>query len=128
MGATRHGAVFDAAAVRALGLECRAWLEQALSEPASGRWDATVAITHFGPSFRSADPRYGRQPTTASFCNADDDLLPRADLWIHGHVHVRHDYEVPRAGRSPGRVVCQARGLAKKGEDVGFDPLKVVEV
>ena len=79
-------------------------------------WDSTVVITHFAPSLQSADPRFGHQPGTASFCNADDDLLPLADLWLHGHLHCRHDYLVERAGRRPARVVCQARGLASKGE------------
>jgi hypothetical protein len=88
----------------------------------------TVVITHFAPSLRSADPRYGRQPGTASFCNADDDLIPRADLWIHGHLHCRHDYAVDRPGRAPARVVCQARGLVKKGEATGFDPCRLFEV
>jgi hypothetical protein len=60
-----------------------------------------VVITHFAPSLRSADPRFGRQPGTASFCNADDDLIPRADLWLHGHLHCRHDYGVPRPGARP---------------------------
>jgi hypothetical protein len=128
MGATRNGQPFDAEAVRALGLECRSWLEQALSEPSHGRWDKTVAVTHFGPSLRSADPRYGRQAATASFCNADDDLIPRADLWLHGHLHCRHDYLVERIGQRPSRVVCQARGLGSKGESEGFDPLRVIEV
>jgi hypothetical protein len=128
MGASRAGRPFDAEAVRALGLECRAWLEQVLSESPAGRWDKTVAITHFAPSLRSADPRYGPQPTTASFCNADDDLIPRADLWIHGHLHCRHDYLVTRPGLQASRVLCQARGLEKKGEAETFDPLKIVEV
>jgi len=128
MGASRHGAPFDAEVVRVLGLECRAWLEGALSEPAAGRWDKTVVITHFAPSLRSADPRYGPQPTTASFCNADDDLIPRADLWIHGHLHCRQDYLVPRPGLHAARVVCQARGLQKKGEAEGYDPLRIIEV
>lgn len=128
MAATRGGVAFDAAAVRAEGLACRAWLEAALAEPAAGRWAATVAITHFGPSLRSADPRYGSQNGTASFCNADDDLIPLADLWLHGHLHCRHDYRVDRPGRRPTRVVCQARGLASKGEDAGFDAGKLIEV
>jgi hypothetical protein len=127
MAATRAGTAFDALAVRAEGLACRAWLEQALAEPAAGRWDATVVVTHFAPSLRSADPRYGPQPGTASFCNADDDLIGRADLWLHGHLHCRHDYLVERAGRKPTRVVCQARGLAGKGEDAGYDALRVIE-
>jgi calcineurin-like phosphoesterase family protein len=114
--------------VRVLGLACRAWLERTLEEPPQDRWDRTVVITHFAPSLRSADPRFGPQPTTASFCNADDDLIPRADLWIHGHLHCRHDYLVPRPGLHAARVVCQARGLEKKGEAVGYDPLRVIEV
>jgi hypothetical protein len=125
---TQGGQPFDAAAVRREALACRAWLELALQTPPAGRWDATVAITHFGPSLRSADPRYGRQPGTASFCNADDDLIPRADLWLHGHLHCRHDYSVARAGRAPARVVCHARGLAKKGEAEGHDPLRLITV
>jgi hypothetical protein len=35
---------------------------------------------------------------------------------------------VPRAGRAPARVVSQARGLVKKGEDQGFEPLKLFGV
>ncbi|MBQ0959775.1 metallophosphoesterase [Ideonella sp. 4Y11] len=125
---TRAGQIFDAAAVRAEAQVCRDWLEQALAEPAQGRWDATLVITHFAPSLRSADPRYGRQPGTASFCNDDEDLVTRADLWLHGHVHCRHAYALPRPGRAPARVVCQARGLVSKGEDEGWDALRLIEV
>jgi hypothetical protein len=128
MNATRGGAPLDAAGVRDEGLACRAWLERVLAEPPAGRWDATVAVTHFAPSLRSADPRYGRQPGTASFCNADDDLVPRADLWLHGHLHCRHDYLVDRPGRRPTRVACNARGLADKGENEGHDPLRLIEL
>jgi hypothetical protein len=128
MAATRGGQAFTVAAVREEGRACRAWLEAELSRVPHRAWDKTVVVTHFGPSLRSADPRYGRQPGTASFCNADDDLLPRADLWLHGHLHCRHDYRVDRAGRRPTRVVCNARGLAAKGEADGHDARFVVEV
>jgi hypothetical protein len=134
MNATRQGQPFDTAAVREEGLLCRAWLEAELARrPAAaagnaGGWVATCVITHFAPSLKSADPRYGKQPGTASFCNADDDLIPRADLWLHGHLHCRHDYTVARPGAAPSRVVCQARGLVKKGEADGHDPLRVFEV
>ena len=127
MAARRAGQPFEAEHVRVEGLACRAWLEQALAVPAPAR-QRTVVITHFAPSLRSADPRYGLQNGTASFCNADDDLIPRADLWLHGHLHCRHDYLVPRAGRRPSRVVCQARGLVHKSEHEGFDALRVFEV
>lgn len=126
MGSTLRDTPFDVPALRAESLACRAWLDAELRRP--GPWDATVAITHFAPSLRSADPRYGARPGTASFCNADDDLIPLADLWLHGHLHCRHDYLVDRLGRHPTRVVCQAAGLAAKGETEGLDPLRLITV
>ncbi|HZT56321.1 MAG TPA: metallophosphoesterase [Burkholderiaceae bacterium] len=126
MRSTRHGAPFDAAAVREESLACRDWLHGELTRP-RGDWDKTVVVTHFAPSLRSADPRYGAQPGTASFCNADDALLPLADLWLHGHLHWRFDYLVPHAGGAT-RVVCNARGLARKGEADGYPPVWVLEL
>ena len=128
MGSSLRGQPFDAAAMRAQALHCRDWLATELARPCEGRWDKTVVITHFAPSLHSADGRYGSQPSTASFCNADDTLLPQADLWLHGHLHCRHDYQVPRTGKPPVRVVCQARGLAAKGEVDGFDADKLIEI
>ncbi len=124
MAATRNGAPFDAAAVREEALRCRAWLAQelALGEQ-GGDWDATVAITHFAPSLRSADPRYGRQPGTASFCNDDEELFGGARLWLHGHLHCQHDYHLGKT-----RVICNARGHARKGEAAGFEPKLLIEV
>ncbi|MCH7342683.1 metallophosphoesterase [Pelomonas sp. CA6] len=124
MGATLDGRVFDAAAVRELGLANKAWLKRELEQAFDG---PTLVVTHFAPSLRSADPRYGQQPTTASFCNDDEDLLPLATLWVHGHLHCRHDYRVAHA-RGETRVVCNARGHGRKGEALGFDPLRVLEL
>ncbi|MCY7316038.1 MAG: metallophosphoesterase [Rubrivivax sp.] len=132
MATTRHGQPFDAPAVREESLRCRDWLTLELQRrPPSAQqdaWDRTLVITHFAPSLRSADPRYGAQPGTASFCNADDDLIARADVWLHGHLHCRHDYLVDRPASRATRVVCQARGVAHKGEHAGFDPGRVIEV
>lgn len=125
MQATRGGAVFDAAAVREEALACRHWLEAELARR-SAEWTHTVVVTHFAPSLKSADARYGQQPSTASFCNADDDLLQHADLWLHGHVHCRHDYRVDRPGRRAMRVVCQSRGLALRGEHAGYEAGKLI--
>jgi len=127
MAARRDGAPFDAAAVRSEALACRAWLAATLAEPSQGRWERSVAITHFAPSLRSADPRYGPLPSTASFCNADDDLLPQASLWLHGHLHCRKDYSVEHADGSRTRVMSQARGLHSKGETTGFDPRLLID-
>ncbi|TCS98380.1 calcineurin-like phosphoesterase family protein [Tepidimonas ignava] len=114
----RHGRLFDAEAMRAEALACQAWLREALAQPWSG---PTVVVTHFAPSLRSADPRYGLQPGTAGFCNALDDLLAHVDLWLHGHLHCRHDYRVGRC-----RVVAHPLGYADKGEQQGFDPDRLI--
>jgi len=127
MAAQRGGTPFDAAAVREEALACRGWLASTLQEPAEGRWQRSVAITHFAPSLRSADPRYGPLPSTASFCNADDDLLPHASLWLHGHLHCRHNYAVQHVDGRSTRVVSQARGLAAKGETEGFDAGRLID-
>ncbi len=127
MRATQDGEPFGPEAVRREALACREWLAGELSRPNDG-WDATVVLTHFGPSLRSGDPRYGRQPGTASFCNADDDLMPGADVWIHGHLHCRHDYVVSHDDGRRTRVVCNARGHAHRGEAEGYDGLYVLEV
>ncbi len=121
MQSNRHGEVFGVDAVRALALAQRAWLAAELVR--TGDWDATVAITHFAPSLKSADPRYGRQPGTASFCNNDEDLLAHAQLWLHGHLHCRHDYRIGST-----RVVANARGHFRKGEADGFDGQRVISV
>ena len=126
MNATRDGRPYDAAAVRADALAARAWLERELAS--TGDWDATVVVTHFAPSLRSADPRYGARPGTASFCNADDDLIPAADVWMHGHLHCFHDYRVPRPQGGTTRVVCNARGHAAKGEADAYVPRLLLEV
>ncbi len=109
---TRRGDLMLAPGWRELGLECQQWLRQALATPFAG---TTVVVTHFAPSLRSADPRYGLRPGTAGFCNALDDLLPMAQLWLHGHLHCPHDYV---AGGC--RVVANPMGYASKGEQAGF--------
>ncbi len=119
-GALRHGKLWLAEAIRELALECQAWLRAALAQPFDG---PTVVITHFAPSLRSNDVRYGLTPGTAGFCNALDALLAQADLWLHGHLHCAHDYQ---AGRC--RVLANPLGYAAKGEQAGFLPTLTVDV
>ncbi len=119
-GATRAGAPWLAEGWRQQGLLCHQWLRQALSEPFDG---PTVVVTHFAPSLRSADPRYGLTPGTAGFCNGLDDLLPLAQLWLHGHLHCQHDYV-----EGGCRVVANTLGYAAKGEQAGFRPQLVLTV
>lgn len=120
-GGTRHGEPFLAEPMREQALVCQDWLRSALQPPHDG---PTVVVTHFAPSLRSADPRYGLVPGTAGFCNALDDLLPQADLWLHGHLHTPVDYQA-RGQRADGsawqcRVLANPLGYARKGEQAHF--------
>jgi hypothetical protein len=119
-GAMRGGEPFMARGWRELGLACQAWLRDALQQPFDG---PTVVVTHFAPSLRSADPRYGLVPGTAGFCNALDDLLPRATLWLHGHLHCQQDYL-----HNGCRVLANTLGYARKGEQEGFREQFVIDV
>lgn len=117
---TRHGAPWLAEGLREQARVCQAWLRSALAQPFDG---PTVAITHFAPSLLSADPRYGMVPGTAGFCNALDDLLPHAQLWLHGHLHAPSDYRVGNC-----RVVANPLGYARKQEQVSFKPNLLIEI
>ncbi len=112
--AMRDGRPMLAEAWREQGLVCQQWLREALGRPFDG---PTVVVTHFAPSLRSADPRYGVTPSTAGFCNSLEPLLAQAQLWLHGHLHCQHDYMAHGC-----RVVANTLGYAAKGEQADFRP------
>ncbi len=120
MASERKGQLFDAKAMRDLALQCQDWLRNALGDAFAG---PTVVVTHFAPTLHSMDPRYGPSPGTAGFCNALDDWLPRADLWLHGHLHCPTDVVVGRC-----RIVANPLGYSDKNEQAGFLPLQLIEV
>jgi predicted phosphodiesterase len=120
MGGQRHGRLFDAEAMRSLALDCQHWLREALAPGFDG---TTVVVTHFAPTLHSADPRYGLSPGTAGFCNALDELLPLADLWLHGHLHCPQDLQVGRC-----RIVANPLGYAHKNEQAAFRPDGLIRV
>lgn len=114
--------------LRPLALAAEQWLRGVLDTPFDG---PTVAVTHFAPTLRSADPRYGLAPGTAGFCNDLDPLLARAQVWMHGHLHCPHDYLVE--GVDDGRpwacrVVANPRGYARNGEQAAFREGFVVDI
>ena len=119
-GTTRAGEPWLAPQVRNQALICQAWLRQALAQPFDG---PIVAVTYFAPSLRSADPRYGLVPGTAGFCNALDDLLSQAQLWLHGHLHCPSDYV-----HQGCRVLANPRGYDSKGEQLRFVARRTVTI
>lgn len=120
MAGVRHGRLFDAESMRGLALDCQQWLRGALADAFEG---PTVVVTHFAPTLHSADPRYGLSPGTAGFCNGLDELLPMADLWLHGHLHCPTDVQVGRC-----RIVANPLGYASKGEQLAYQPQLLIDV
>ena len=128
--ATEHGAFRAEDALRDHE-RSRRWLEQELAVPFDGK---TVVISHHGPHSLSVHPRYAGDATNAAFVSDLSDLMPRVDLWLHGHVHDSCDYRIGRC-----RVVANPRGYVLRGPDVArvqdlqhenaaFKPALVVEV
>ena len=133
-GTVRRGQAWLAESVREQALVCQQWLADTLgaapATPAATDTPAgtaahprTVVVTHFAPSLRSADPRYGLTPGTAGFCNALDALLPQAQLWLHGHLHCPSDYVDQGC-----RVVANPLGYAGKGEQSRFVPTLTLDI
>ena len=56
-------------------------------------------------------------PGTAGFCNALDELLPLAQLWLHGHLHAPSNYV-----KSGCRVLANPLGYGRKNEQSAFQP------
>ncbi|HEY8050188.1 MAG TPA: metallophosphoesterase [Ramlibacter sp.] len=117
---TRNGQPWLADGWREQALVCEAWLRDALDAPFGG---ITAVVTHFAPSLRSADPRYGLTPGTAGFCNSLDGWLDRAQWWFHGHLHCQHDYVEHGC-----RVIANTLGYAAKGEQDGFREQLVIDL
>lgn len=83
----------------------RSWLNRELDRPYDGK---TVVITHHGPHPLSVHPRYAGDPVNAAFVSDLSELLPKADLWLHGHVHDSFDYKVGEC-----RVVANPLGYPR---------------
>lgn len=100
----------------------RAWLDQELDRPFSGK---TVVVTHHAPDWGSLAARWTYDPISPCFVSNLTGLVERADLWIHGHTHDGFDYQMERC-----RVVCNPRGYVNQmqPENPAFDVGMVVEL
>lgn len=87
----------------------------------------TVVVTHHSPSGQSVHPRFrhGNQKyINAGYSSNLEYVMDKynPNLWIHGHTHDTHDYQVYNT-----RVICNPRGYACYNENPGWKPI-VVEV
>lgn len=131
MGVARPNGGFTAKEALALHLEEKAWLSEKLSEPFNGK---TVVITHHAPSRGSVHPRFRGDPCNSAFVSDLDDLVQKADFWIHGHVHDSFEYQVGKCKvlANPGSYATTL-GKVKTFEELEFenpyfDPQKTIEV
>lgn len=93
--------------------QSRQWLDEALA--ASTR-RVKVVVSHHLPSFRSVSPRFQNSVTNAAFVSDLDEMVGRADLWIHGHTHSSNRYQVGRA-----TVLANPRGYPSRREPGLFE-------
>lgn len=99
------------------------YLETRLEQPFDGK---TVVVTHHLPHRNSVAYKFSRDAITPAFASDLSRLMGKASLWIHGHTHTSHDYEVDGT-----RVICNPRGYLRKTgnfENPDFNPRLVVEV
>ena len=98
----------------------RAWLARRLDR---GGRHPRVVITHHAPSRRSVQPQYENDLLTAAFASDLDDLVGKAALWVHGHIHGPSDYVLDGC-----RVLANPRGYVDLREDGAFNPALVAEI
>lgn len=106
-----------------LHAEQKAWLAQKLDEPFEGR---TVVVTHMAPSRQSVAPEYASDPVSAAFASCLEELVSKAELWIHGHTHTSFNYQIGQC-----RVIANPLGYMKRGgnaENAAFNPDLIVEL
>lgn len=108
--------------------ESRDFLEQELARVPHplgivDAWEKTVVVTHHAPSAISLTYHQAVGALDACYASNLENLIKQADLWVHGHTHVKVDYCI-----GGGRVVSNPRGYAKDGVVKDFDPTLVVEV
>lgn len=82
----------------------------------------TVLVTHFCPHPLSIDSRYESHPLNPYFTTDFSEVFyENIDLVIHGHTHIRLDYEFNGI-----RVVCNPRGCPR--ENYSYTDKFLVEV
>lgn len=118
--------------VRSVHIRQKANIEAELSQPHDG---PTLVVSHHAPHPKSLMHGEVREVIDAAYASDLTDLIQQhqPDLWVHGHIHKSHDYQVGAT-----RVICNPRGyviekkfgpsVAKGEENPHFDPVLVVTV
>lgn len=100
-------------------------LTRYLAEPFDG---PTVVVTHHAPHPGSVRPIYRNDPLAPAFASDLSAVIQRfqPELWIHGHDHGSHDYQVGET-----RILTNQAGYPRRDgsrENRDFDPRLIVKV
>jgi len=102
--------------------ESRSWLETELAKDFDGD---TVVVTHHLPHKNSSHPAFATSLNTAAYgSKLPEELLRKANLWIHGHTHHTNNYRLGDSKRYV-RVISNPRGLSHwdgHHENQNFNP------
>jgi hypothetical protein len=101
--------------------DAKAWLENQLAQPFSGK---TVVVTHHAPTEWSwiETPNATKK---LAYCNDLKSLFHEYEIaaWFHGHVHNMGDYRIADA-----RILSNTRGYIGRRIVPNFDINKTVEI
>lgn len=106
----------------------RYYLETELANEHDG---PVVVITHHLPSYQSVGEQFRGSTLNCGYVSNEDDLMlkHKPALWIHGHTHDSHDYEVMGYDDEVcTRVVCNPLGYHGHETNLNYDAHKTVEV
>jgi len=97
------------------------WLKEEIQKNRNGK---LVIISHHAPSMISVPEHYRDDTLSAAFASNLDELVADsgAELWIHGHMHIRKDYKIGGT-----RVICNPKGYPHEINS-DFIPDLVVEI
>jgi predicted phosphohydrolase len=105
-----------------------AWLTGELNAEFVG---STVVVTHHFPHKNSCNPAHVASMNTAAYgSKLPEELLRRANLWLHGHTHHNASYRIGDSQKYV-RVMCNPRGVPylwySSYENEAFNPHLLVE-
>lgn len=102
----------------------RAFIEAALAEEFNG---PTVVVSHHAPHRNSVDSEFLTDPLSPAYASNLTAMITtyQPSLWIHGHDHRHHDYQIGST-----RIVANPAGYPMRygRENVKFDPYFIVQI
>lgn len=100
----------------------RMFLVEKLAEPFDGK---TVVVTHHAPSLQSVPKDRQEGVNAVAYASNLEQLAQQADVWIHGHTHQRHNYQLGQC-----QVLCNPRGYITEffRDKTGFDDKAFIEI